>query len=247
MARYHSPELESKAIDHTNRMTIDFAAEIRDSISKSKIYDGRFEVDGSNQPEIILSNLDSVSAIFEFDGDRMAVLNFADFKKPGGRFLTGGFAQEESLCHSSNLYSILKEFPKFYFQNQKRLNNGMYQDRAIYSPDVIFFREDSRKSCGVITCAAPNASRMVRYHSFSPEENSAALQSRIEFIRGVAENQNVDTLILGAFGCGVFRQNPNEVAEIFRDTFANRCSSVQKIIYAIPPSKNFEAFQKIFQ
>ena len=233
-----------RARKHHSRVSKKFADEIQNSIDKSKIYDGRFEVEGSNQPEkISVEPIGSVEAIFKFDGDRMAVLNFASFKHPGGFFLQGSPAQEESLCHSSILFEVLKNFPNFYKENMNQLNDELFVDRAIYSPDVIFCRRDRQKSCGVITCAAPNLSKTHR----SPEENSEALRSRIEFIREIAEDQNIDTLILGAFGCGIFGQDPFEVSKIFRETFANRCSSVQKIIYAIPPSKNLEAFQKIFQ
>ena len=84
----------------------------------------------------------------------------------------------------------------------------------------------------------------------SDKENTEVLQSRIKFVLDMAKVNNVDTLILGAYGCGVFGQNPTEVAEIFKEclnTSHKNCFS--KVIFAIPKGRdnNLQAFEKAFR
>jgi len=87
-------------------------------------------------------------------------------------------------------------------------------NRALYSPDIYFFSGDSNKyvAVDVITCAAPNRSVMLKDGRFSEEQNECIFGDRIPFIRDICDFNNVDTLIAGAFGCGVFSQRPENVA-----------------------------------
>lgn len=181
----------------------------------------------------------------------VAALNFASYKNPGGMFLKGSMAQEESLCHSSNLYNILSRFPEYYSLNRKNLNNSLYYDRAIFSPMVLFFMPKNIVSpCDIITCAAPNRYAAQRYNKVSDEENWHALYNRIEFVLDIANKHNVDILILGAYGCGVFGQNPYEVAAIFKYLLENKKYCFEKVIFAIPKgtrTDNYTPFYKVFK
>lgn len=79
------------------------------------------------------------------------------------------------------------------------------------------------------------------------EENTEALTSRIHFIHQIVAEQEVDILILGAFGCGIFKQDPTEIAEQFKEEF--KTSVVRKVVFAIPPEKktsNIDAFLGVF-
>lgn len=82
-----------------------------------------------------LKDQDSVSCLFGLiDRSKTAILNYASYKHPGGYFLGGSSAQEEALCHESNLYPILLAFDDTYYAwNRQRLNRALYLDRAIYS------------------------------------------------------------------------------------------------------------------
>lgn len=235
--------LGKRAREWVEKIQRDFSREIQDSIDGTKIYDGRLNLDGSSQPEILLSPTDSTTAIFEYKepNRKIAVLNFANFIAPGGGFLGGSSAQEEMLCHESYLYNVISEFPDFYLENSKHYRGGLASDRGLYSPEIFFIDEERKISCDVITVAAPHLQ-----HGIDLAQNSEALQSRIEFVRDIAEDQGVEILILGAFGCGAFHQNPAEASRYFREAFENRCESVKKIIYAIPPGDNFDAFKQTF-
>ena len=73
---------------------------------------------------------------------KTAILNFADYLTPGGGYLNGSGAQEEVLCHESNLYSVLTNFTDFYQWNREHINYHLYQNRAIYSPNIVFTNLD---------------------------------------------------------------------------------------------------------
>lgn len=240
------------AIKHTEDMQGKYQAEILFSVGQTILYDDAADCtyDKKYKTKVVVLNEDTVGAIMRFPGEKVCALNFASYKNPGGLFLKGSKAQEECLCHESFLYNVLKEFPDYYRWNFKNANRSLYLNRALYSPDIIFERGEQRKKCDILTCAAPNKSAAQNYSGVTEFENTEALKSRIHFLLSVAAEEGVTTLILGAYGCGVFGQNPNEVAAIFRDTIRVEFPGVfEWIIYAIPDgtNENLEAFRKAFQ
>lgn len=242
-------ERAKMALKHTKEMEDAYGEEIRNRIDRSVIYRSCEPVAAVGEPTFVVTSNDSVSEIFAQDYARAVVLNFASYKNAGGGFTKGSCAQEESLCMESYLYNVLRSFQlKFYEYNGERLKRGLYTDAAIYTPGVLFFKDDAVKYCDVLTCAAPNNSLRFKYHSFTEEENTAALKQRIEFVRNIIESAGVDVAILGAWGCGVFQQNPTEVAELFKEAFSK--TSLKKIVFAVPCSEhskeNYGAFVKVF-
>lgn len=243
-----------EARKHSDQMSRRYTDEIKSSAKRSKIYgpnavNTEIKEQGS-RPIIAVKNLDTVSAIFQESKGRTCVLNFASYKNPGGMFIAGSMAQEECLCHESFLYNVLRLRMDYYTWNRQNLNRALYKDRAIYSPDIMFER-NQRTKCDVLTCAAPNFSTARKYCNVSSAENNTVLRQRIHFLLNVAAQNKVDTLILGAFGCGVFGQNPVEVAKLFHreiDSIFER--SKIKIIFAVPKSprdNNLDAFMKEFR
>jgi len=253
--RKHKEQLSELAQAHYLKMKFQYEPNTSDSIDRSKVYDW-FDGVPDIKPRfpnmnILIEELDTTNAIFRYRpiSLKLAALNFASFKKPGGMFLNGSNAQEEALCHTSNLYNILLAFaPTYYNQNKKMLNKSLYVDRAIYTPDVIFedyagviYRAD------VITCAAPNKKSAQKYYRVSDDDVNNALVSRINHVLYTAYSEKVDTLILGAFGCGVFGNDPYEVATIFKYFLKTKYANCfEKVVFAIPGGKNFEAFIDIF-
>lgn len=214
----------TKARKHTKEMQKKYAQNIQKAISETKLYDVNsfdrdFEENTKNENiDIIVEDIDSVGAVMKYGDSDTAVLNFSSYKNPGGMFMCGSKAQEECLCHESFLYNVLKEFQTdFYDWNNKHKNKALYLNRGLYSPNIWFFKEDAHVECGVITCAAPNKSAAQKYQSVSDEENTKVLKDRIKFVLDIAKENNVKTLILGAYGCGVFGQDATEVANIFKE------------------------------
>lgn len=242
-------ERAKMALKHTKEMEDAYGEEIRNRIDRSVIYRSCDPVAAVGEPTFVVTSNDSVSEIFAQDYARAVVLNFASYKNAGGGFTKGSCAQEESLCMESYLYNVLRSFQlKFYEFNGEKLKRGLYTDAAIYTPEVLFFNDDAVKYCDVLTCAAPNNSLRFKYRSFTEEENTAALKQRVEFVRNIIESAGVDVAILGAWGCGVFQQNPTEVAELFKEVFSK--TSLKKIVFAVPCSEhskeNYDAFVKVF-
>lgn len=207
------------------------------------------------KPDKNMVNLDTVSAIEKIYENyqlypyrtKVAALNFASYKNPGGMFLKGSKAQEECLCHQSALYNILTRFPNYYAENRKNLNEALYTDRAIYIPSVPFFTGSIGFDCDIIACAAPNKYAAQRYKNVSDEKNWYYLYNRIEFILNIAKLHQVDILIVGAFGCGVFGQDPYEVAAIFKYLLDNKSYGFSQVIFAIPKGTRADNYTPFVQ
>ena len=200
-----------------------------------------------------------IGICFDEKNQRLAALNFASFKNPGGMYMGGSSAQEESLCHYSNLYSALKNRDDYYRANRYLLHDGVYATRGLYTPDAYFFNpndEDIQNCninpdidmaiCDVITLAAPNHKAAIN-HGVDEETLHYAMVDRIDAIISVAAQMNVNILILGAYGCGVFGWDPEEVADIFFDriTILPQSLSIDGFIFAIPAGSNKDAFEKV--
>ncbi len=176
------------------------------------------------------------------------ILNFASYRNPGGGFLNGSKAQEEDLCHYSNLYEILSStrLQSFYMENQKnegKLRNGMYTDAAIYTPGVSFFECGVWVSLNVLTCPAPNVSKYPEDRRPVYYEN--VLYKRIKFILDIFEATGNKKLVLGAFGCGVFKNPPSLVASTFKKLLDSGQYSFTDIIFAVPAGPNYTVFSSI--
>lgn len=243
------------AKSHTIEMENQFSQFINLSVKETIIYDTDFvsTKDSSiNDMNIVVEDLDSVSAIIKHanKGTKIAVLNFSSYKEPGGMFLQGSKAQEECLCHESFLYNVLSQFViEFYDWNNRHKNKALYLNRALYSPNIIFCKNNNSTACDVITCASPNKTAAQKYQNVSDTENTKALKSRIKYVLDIAKENNVDTLILGAYGCGVFGQDPTEVASIFKEYLDTTHKCFKNVVFAIPKGvrdTNLESFRKVF-
>ena len=255
MANYWNNKEEWAAIAaaHTEEMSSRYADKIAACVRDSYIYGPEkdivlAETNESLKRHTSLVNMDSVEAVLSLQKKgygKIAVLNFASYKNPGGMFMQGSSAQEEALCHASFIYNVLREFEDYYAWNRKYLNKGMYMNRAIYSPDVVFTHGSLKGKADVITCAAPNIAAGRRYNQVTEEENLDYFTDRCRFVAKIALEQKVDTLILGAWGCGVFGQNPDMVADIMVHIFTH--ADIPHVKFAVPErlnAVNYEAFEK---
>ncbi|MEW4370187.1 TIGR02452 family protein [Paenibacillus kandeliae] len=167
-------------------------------------------------------------------------LNFASARNPGGGFLGGSQAQEESLARSSSLYPSIVQMEEMYTHN-RREKSCLYSHYMIYSPDVVVFREDDGQlhnhpyTVSMITSPAVNAGIVQEREKNNVARIETVMKERIRYILAVAAEQGERHLVLGAFGCGVFRNDPSDVARWFRDILVDEQYAVlfEHITFAV--------------
>ena len=205
-------------------------------------------------------------------GDKLCVLNFASASNPGGGVVNGSSAQEESLCRVSTLYFTLDtdENWKRFYKPHRISRNPIHNDDILYTPDIVVFKTDSSTpermaesdwfNCDVITCAAPNLRDPAsRYNSgdgrerllLSDTELASVHRKRDRRIFDVAAQNKVDVLVLGAFGCGAFRNSPAVVADVMLSLAKEYEHAFKTIEFAVycPPfdDTNYRIFMKRVQ
>lgn len=154
-------------------------------------------------------------------GGHIACLVFASARNPGGGFLNGAQAQEESVARGSALYPCLRAAGDFYAYH--RANSDLtYSDRVIHSPGVPVFRDDKGMllpepyPVSFLTAAAPNRSAVLRNQPERADDIPRLLRQRAVRVLRVAASHGHKRLVLGAWGCGVFGNEPGIVADAFR-------------------------------
>ena len=201
-----------------------------------------------------VTNEDSFRAASRFK--EPTVLNFASAKYPGGGFLNGASAQEESLCRCSTLFASLssKEAAEMYEFNRENPINA-YSDYMLFSPYVVVFR-DAEKGLlekpfvvSVVSVPAPNRSAGAKFES--DESIKEVLLRRIRRLIICAIRHGHRNLVLGAWGCGVFRNDPHQVAPCFRQVLIDEkwgyCfDEVCFAVYGKQGNPNLAAFEEVF-
>ena len=189
------------------------------------------------------------------DFQYVAALNFASAKHAGGGFIKGAQAQEESLARVSGVFSSLRQAPEFYDFHRKQ-RDALYSDRMIWSPRCPVFRDDEGHWLDVpwelsfITSAAPNAGAVKKHAPENVARIPEVLAHRAELVLALAAHHQVDALVLGAWGGGVFQNDPGMVAKAFRDLLApggrwqGRFRHVRfSVLDFAMPARTFDAFQ----
>ena len=243
----------------------DFARDTKHSSRKNKVYTEGFhskKTKGQKHSTIIVESSTTFATAKKYlHIGKVAVLNFANPERPGGGVQIGAMAQEECLCRSSNLYPCISNQNVFkeYYQYNRGLYSTFYSDRLIYTPGVKVFKDDSNVpsimpetewfSVDVITCAAP-------YLAKRKYTNAEALlrlfKGRIKNVFEAARDNDVDVLILGAFGCGAFKNPPLLVSQAFEEIIREEkyCEDFKQIVFAIKPTgencPNLTAFANRF-
>lgn len=149
-----------------------------------------------------------------------AVLNFASAKSPGGGFLSGSQAQEESLARASALHACLERHAEYYEAN-RRFPSALYTDHLIVSAGVPVFRDDEDRlleepwKVTIITSPAPNAGAIAKNEPEAVNKIVLTFRRRIEQVLSAAVVFDQVAIVLGAWGCGVFGNDPRTVAMLF--------------------------------
>jgi len=193
-----------------------------------------------------------------YPDQRIGVLNFASARHPGGGFLSGAKAQEESLARSSGLYKSLVKYPDYYVFHRGQ-KTALYSDRMIYSPACPVVRDEAGNwlpqpyTVDFISSAAPNAGAMQLNEKNDLGQIPTAFRERAGKVLALAAHHGCQTLILGAWGCGAFRNDPQLVARIFWDQLNPRGvfrGRFDRVVFSIldthDEQRNIHAFQERF-
>ncbi|WP_228372266.1 TIGR02452 family protein [Chryseobacterium gregarium] len=170
----------------------------------------------------------SVKAILQLseeeNQEKKMCLNFASAKNPGGGFMNGAEAQEESLARTSGLYeSLLKGWT--YYETHRAMKSCFYTDTMIYSPKVPVFRKDKgellRKPvlCNFITSPAVNAGVVKRQELERIHEIFGAMDVRADKMLALALHQGNETLILGAWDAAFLKMTRMKLLNCLKSIF----------------------------
>lgn len=203
--------------------------------------------------------------------EHIAVLNFASAVNPGGGVKSGSSAQEESLCRCSTLYPTLNQhfiWDQYYAPN-RTANDPLHTDACIWSPGIVICKLDASgnpridpegwATVDVISCAAPN----LREHTgnihnpetaapvhLTSDEQYAIHLKRAKHILHIAASKRVAALILGAFGCGAFANDPWAVARAYKDALEEYGQYFKYVEFAVycrdDETENYDAFRETF-
>lgn len=193
---------------------------------------------------------------------KIGVLNFASAKKPGGGFLSGAQAQEESIARSSTLYPTLmtRTAQAFYTLHNRDPKGGYYSHAMIYSPGVAVFRDDAGgwvplALVDILTSPAVNAGVVRttlhgRVAGAGVEDKiEQAMRERMARILFLFETKGVRSLVLGSFGTGVFKNNVGTVARIWADLLIGDDSrfkdSFDHVVFAVLGKDTYEEFRTV--
>ena len=219
--------------------------------------------------KIIVSSKRTLEAAAAYEGKKVCILNFASATNPGGGVTKGSSAQEEAICRCSTLFPNLNEqamWDTFYAQH-RRQHNPLHNDDCIYTPGVMVFKsdtdypqllpEDKWYSVNVVTCAAPNL-REKPSNSMNSGDGDAAVhisredlqvlhEKRMHKVLEIAACKGNEVVILGAFGCGAFRNPPMVVAQAMKTVVQEYRMRFEIIEFAVYCRTQYDTNYRVFQ
>ena len=270
--------LKNKSYINPSGLVVDIKSELDWCVKNSELYKPNYHISEYHRkviPNITVTNKTTLEAAYRLKEKNPCILNFASAKHPGGGFTWGSQAQEESIARASGLYSSLIEFPEYYEENKKSQakNIGHYLNYAIYSPLVPVFRTDDCKlldeiyKVSVVTSPAPNWTNIVADISEKCTENNKqddslfdneydraleeveiVLYNRMLQVLNIMQENGHTTIVLGAWGCGIFGNEPDMVASLFKKAL-NEVPCFDEVVFAIYADKEshvYNTFEREF-
>ena len=225
--------------------------ETKITVSKNRSYEAAMKLSASMQ------------------GSKIAVMNFANAFHAGGGVTKGSSAQEECLCRTSTLYPLLyrRSLRDSFYKHHHDLNTSKASDALIYTEGVVICKtdEDLPKrmakedwvTVDVITVAAPDLRTKSNIHAVLVGNrtfmNDAELfgyhVKRAMHVLTCAAAKGADTLVLGAFGCGAFQNNPEVVARAYKvalEEFPKVFDRIEFAVYCSPSDEtNYQVFKRV--
>ena len=206
----------------------------------------------------------------ENPGAKIAVMNFANAFHAGGGVTKGSGAQEECLCRTSTLYPLLdrRTLRDSFYKHHRDLNTPKASDSLVYTEGVVICKTDTDLpermpkedwvSVDVITIAAPDLRSKSNQHAElvgnGTYMNDAELfgyhVKRAMHMLTCAAAKKADILVLGAFGCGAFENNPRVVARAYKIALEEFPKVFDQVEFAIllptTGSVNYDVFKSVF-
>lgn len=205
------------------------------------------------------------------EGYSPALLNMASRRNPGGGVATGSAAQEETLFRRTTLFQSLYRYAPFAAQYGLGKSHHQYPlDRnfgGVFTPAVTCFRHSesygyalmSRPTdFAVISVAGINRPELTPDGKQIAPQLVAVVKNKMRTIFRLGLRHHCDSLVLGALGCGAFRNPPGHIAHLFHEVmreseFEDR---YRRVVFAIledhnsrkahNPEGNFEPFAEVF-
>ena len=197
-----------------------------------------------------MTTLDSVRNEYT-KNQNIVCLNFASARNPGGGFLNGSQAQEESIARATGLYPCQLLAEQYYVKNRET-RTCLYTDHIIYSPKVVILKDEEGDLveelayCSIITAPAVNTGVVLRNEPDNIDKIESVMKRRIDMVLAICKKHGYDVLVLGAWGCGVFRNDPEVIAEMFSELLNGKYKNqFKRVVFSIY-SRN-ERFIKPFQ
>lgn len=223
--------------------------------------------------DVVVSKKRTLEAAENYKSMKVAVHNFASASNPGGGVVNGASAQEECICRCTGLYFNLNTKPMWegFYSPHRHAHDPIHNDDIIYTPNVTVFKKDVANpflmseedwyDVNVITCAAPNLRNKPsnkfnsgdgdKSVSVGDKELQAIHEKRLRRILDVAVLEGNEVVILGAFGCGAFMNNPNVVAEAAKnviDDYLRAFKHIEFAVYCSPKDDtNYRVFDKVMK
>lgn len=233
----------------------------------------QFNGPAGEEPTVVeVVDMDCLYAAMQLleQGFHPAVLNMASRRNPGGGVATGAGAQEETLFRRTNLFRSLYQYAPYAVQygiSPSRFQYPLERNfGGIYTPGAVCFRETEQKGYALmdepftvsfISVAGLNRPDLTP-EGMIADHHVEAVKNKIRTIFRIGLLHGHDSLVLGALGCGAFRNPPAHVARLFHEVmeepeFRNK---YLKIVFAIiddhnarrahNPEGNFKPFYEEF-
>lgn len=247
---------------------VDIESELKYAVENTELYRPEdfkdFQLSSDNSGSLTLAvtkekTLEAAKSLESSGTSEPFVLNFASARNPGGGFLSGSAAQEESLARATGLYPCISEVTEYY-QKNRQSGTGLYTDNMIYSPRVPVIRDDhgefldSPFLVSILTAPAVNRRVVEKNEPERLSEVKPTMDGRIKKILMVAADNNYEDLVLGAWGCGVFDNDPRTISKLFKKNLEGEDSfrkEFGKVVFAVldepSPNSNFKVFREVLK
>lgn len=225
-------ELQQYAIGNTEYFTPEALKKLLKDFSSDNNFTTEYEVNNE-------TTLDAARRLVAAGEKDVMCLNFASAKNPGGGFLGGALAQEECIARASALYPCLLQVEDYY-TTHRQLRSGLYSDRMIYSPAVPVIKDEGGRllhepvCVTIITSPAVNAGVVRRDEGGETDSILPAMEKRVNKLLALCAHKQHKVLVLGAWGCGVFRNDPEQIAQLFKDALSGAfAGQFKKVVFAV--------------